>query len=162
MKSSERYSGLAVEKDITFFVLSCPTPRSSLTRTSCASTRFHPSYSRVEWKVLLGILRLSLPWRRRIPHSPRPATVLAVYAFSLQSLRLSLLTSSSRWPILLSSFNIFLSFSLSAVAPFRREKSGANIISLLFRSLVFLWVREDIMYLARGPLFAVLVVSRGE
>ena len=76
MKTGERYNGLMVEKDITFFVLSRSTPPSSLTRTSYASTRFHPSYSRVEWKVLLGILRLSLPWRRKIPHSP--ATVLAV------------------------------------------------------------------------------------
>lgn len=76
MKTGERYNGLAVEKDITFFVLSRSTPPSSLARTSCTSTRFHPSYSRVEWKVLLGILRLSLPWRRKIPHPP--ATVLAV------------------------------------------------------------------------------------
>jgi len=55
-----------------------------------------------------------------------------------------------------------LSFSRSSATSFRRQKSGANIISLLFRSLVFLWVREDIMYLAWGPLFAVLVVSRAE
>ncbi|KAL0113361.1 hypothetical protein PUN28_012495 [Cardiocondyla obscurior] len=31
MKTGKRYSGLAVEEDITFFVLSRPTPRSSLT-----------------------------------------------------------------------------------------------------------------------------------
>lgn len=163
-KRGERYSGSAgVEEDITFFVLSRPTPRASLARTSCTSARFHPFYSRVEWKVLLGILRLSLPWRRRILHPPRPATVLAVYAFSLQSLRLSPPCS----PVAAAD-SLFLPYfpplalSWLAAAPFRREKSGANIISLLFRSLVFLWVREDIMYLPRGPLFAILVVSRGE
>lgn len=98
------------------------------------------------------------------PHPPRPAIILAAYAVSLShpSTTPSDLFSStsrsrrSRGPLSLSLL------SLTSFLSFRREKSGANIISLLFRSPVFLWVREDIMYLAWGPLFAILVVSRGE
>lgn len=79
--------------------------------------------------------------------------------------------SSSLLLLFLFLFFTIFSFSLYAALllrpgrpsrPLRREKSGANIISLLFRSLVFLRVREDIMYLARGLLFAILVVSRGK